>query len=211
MDKSIAQRLEAGEKALQIHDIDTAIHEYRSILDSEPKNVDALLGLMNTYLFCHDLERVESYLDEALAVDPENPVILCKAGYLYESMDDFVNARLKYEKAYAKEKNNPEINAAMERLKYLHDGEEMKLSDGTYIGEHTDIKPQKLSNIIFTSSRDLVKLMRQFYQHIGKEFEESVIYKFLSLKKRYALFLLTSGIMMAVVSMLACPSRSAIL
>jgi Tetratricopeptide repeat len=193
MEKALIHRLEDGESAIHRGDIDSAMHEYRSILDNDPKNVDALLGLAYSYFSRYEIERGREYLEEAQKIDPENPLVMYKLGYLHESLDDYETAQSYYEKAHSRDKSNPEINAAIERIQYLHDGEAMKLSDGTFIGDHSYFKPRKWRLHILSGASDLMRTMKHFYEHVGQKYEPTFLHNFMAFSKEHALFLLIVG------------------
>ncbi len=192
--------IEDGKNAVINGDIDTAIHRFRSILDENPNDADALLGMAYISFHRMDMEEGRGYLEAARQAEPNNPRVLFKIGFLSEAEDDFERAREMYEKAYENDRDNPEMKSAVERMRYLTDGLGMELHDGTNVGEHTYIKPQGFRFNIFSGDGGLVKSMKQFYRHIGKNFQDSFLYNFIAIGKNHAFMLAIVGLILMALS-----------
>jgi spermidine synthase len=82
-----------GECLFQQHDLDGALGEWHSILETEPGNLDALFSLGNHYLDSGDYAAAEPYLARASRLNPSAAVVLYTHGrnlYLLERYKDAI-------------------------------------------------------------------------------------------------------------------------
>ncbi|MBI3135439.1 MAG: tetratricopeptide repeat protein [Bacteroidetes bacterium] len=64
-----------------------------------PKNKDIMIELINFYIDTDRKPEAVQILNDAIALDPNNPVLIYTAGTIYENMGDFANAETNYIKA----------------------------------------------------------------------------------------------------------------
>ena len=64
-----------------------------------PKNKDIMIELINFYIDTDRKPEAVKLLNDAIALDPNNPVLIYTAGTIYENMGDFTNAEASYLKA----------------------------------------------------------------------------------------------------------------
>jgi len=64
-----------------------------------PKNKDIMIELINFYIDTDRKPEAVQILNDAIALDPKNPILIYTAGTIYENMGDFTNAEANYTKA----------------------------------------------------------------------------------------------------------------
>jgi tetratricopeptide (TPR) repeat protein len=64
-----------------------------------PKNKDIMIELINYYIDTDRKPEAVQILNDAIALDPTNPILIYTAGTIYENMGDFTNAEANYTKA----------------------------------------------------------------------------------------------------------------
>lgn len=64
-----------------------------------PKNKDIMIELINYYIDTDRKPEAVQILNDAIALDPNNPILIYTAGTIYENMGDFANAEANYLKA----------------------------------------------------------------------------------------------------------------
>lgn len=87
-----------------------------------PKNKDIMIELINFYIDNDRKPEAIKILNDAIALDPNNPVLIYTAGTIYENMDDFENAEKSYLKA--KELGNKDAGFALGSL-YFNKGADL--------------------------------------------------------------------------------------
>ncbi len=195
MSKEKLENIEDGNKAMLRGDIDTAMHRFRHILDQDPDDADALIGLASISFQRYEIEKGKQYLEMARESEPHNPRVLFRIGYIYEAEDDYNRAYEMYQKAHESAPEDPQIQSALERIQYLADGQQRVLHDGTYVGEHTQIGPRSFRFNIFSGEHGIIKAMKQFYEHIGQNFEPGFLHNFMTIGKFHSLVLLIAGML----------------
>lgn len=112
--------------------IDSAIATYREALKNNPQNAEAKLGLSDALAAkgiesAGDTNNIAAapYLEEAVALDPNNDVAYAKLGEVYDAKNDASKARINYEKAL---QINPEFTTLYVPvgISYLNGGEIQK-------------------------------------------------------------------------------------
>ncbi|GBG01131.1 hypothetical protein AZSI13_04580 [Azospira sp. I13] len=87
--------LDQAYAALQREDFASAAQGYDKVLQGDPRNVDALLGLATIAGREGQLQRSEALYQKALEADPKNPVALAGLSTLSGSSDGAAESRLK--------------------------------------------------------------------------------------------------------------------
>lgn len=83
-----------------------------------PKDKDVMIELINFYIDTDRKEDAIKVLNDAIALDPTNPILIYTAGNIYENMNDFENAEKNYLKA--KELGYKEAGFALGILYFNH-------------------------------------------------------------------------------------------
>ena len=81
-----------------------ALAEY----NRRPKNIDVNETLAWVYYQKGDYAKALPYINEALKTHSKNPVLLCRAGLIYNKTGDKVNAKLNLQQAFKNNANIPE-------------------------------------------------------------------------------------------------------
>jgi len=87
--------LDQAYAALQREDFASAAQGYDKVLQGDPRNVDAILGLATIAGREGQLQRAEALYQKALEADPKNPVALAGLSTLSGSSDGAAESRLK--------------------------------------------------------------------------------------------------------------------
>jgi len=64
-----------------------------------PKNIEVTIELINLYKETNRKSEAIVILNNAIALDPKNPILFAKAGFIYENMDNFTEAEAAYLKS----------------------------------------------------------------------------------------------------------------
>ena len=88
-----------------IKDVLQAQRHFKYIVEKEPKNTRALVGLASTYLFQQDFDRTFQYANEALRVDPKHRDAYVLKGTAYMMLDNIKLAKSSYETAVQQDPN----------------------------------------------------------------------------------------------------------
>ncbi|NDV18035.1 tetratricopeptide repeat protein [Pseudodesulfovibrio sp. JC047] len=73
------------------------VKEYMARVDADPNDVDALIGLGNSFLMMRAWDRALEPLGKARTLQPENTMILKGVGIAYFNKEDFTKASEAYE------------------------------------------------------------------------------------------------------------------
>ncbi|MDO4497664.1 MAG: tetratricopeptide repeat protein [Bacteroidales bacterium] len=90
----------------------------REGVDRLPNETWYLNNLINVYIQAKRYDEASSFIDKAIASDPENPTLTFVKGNLLEQLGDAEGSFKCYEKALALDPSNAEINSAMGRFYY---------------------------------------------------------------------------------------------
>ncbi|KAJ1965125.1 anaphase-promoting complex subunit cdc27 [Dipsacomyces acuminosporus] len=88
----------AGHENVASDDLDKAQQAFRTALRINPRHYNAWYGMGMVYLRLGKLDLAEYHFTRALALNPQNPLLLQSAGVLYESRKDYESALKVYER-----------------------------------------------------------------------------------------------------------------
>jgi tetratricopeptide (TPR) repeat protein len=73
-------------------DLDSSLARLQAALDLEPDNVEALEGLVWTYLYMYRFDECAAVLEDALGLDPDRVDCLVAAAFLYQATEEYESA-----------------------------------------------------------------------------------------------------------------------
>lgn len=82
-----------------LEDIVVARRHYETVINKDPKNTRALIGLASTHLFFEDYKRTFQYVNEALRIDPKLKNAYVLKGTTYMKLGNIKLAKSSYETA----------------------------------------------------------------------------------------------------------------
>ena len=88
-----------------VQDVATAQRHYFKVIEEEPKNVRALVGLAATFNFQQDFENTFKYVNEALRIDPKYRNAYVLKGTTYRQLGNMDLAKSSYETAVQQDPN----------------------------------------------------------------------------------------------------------
>ncbi len=88
-----------------VAEVSSAQRHYRTVVEKEPKNVRALVGLASTYNFQQDFENTFKYVNEALRIDPKYRNAYVLKGTAYRQLGNMDLAKSSYETAVQQDPN----------------------------------------------------------------------------------------------------------
>ena len=120
-------RLQQAKDSLDSHDLAKAEHQYRAVLESNPKETKALAGLGWTYHLALKRDEALSQFSYCLSIDPTNVECLRGKSSVILAQGDATKARLWLDKALLIAPDDPEVLVS-EAIWMLAQGEISKAS-----------------------------------------------------------------------------------
>jgi tetratricopeptide (TPR) repeat protein len=159
--------------AIQNADVSKAQYHYKKLIDKEPKNVRALVGMANTYSFRQDYDNSFKYINLALKINPKYRNAYILKGSNYRVLGNLKLAKASYETAV---QQDPSFYGGYLMLGALNESE----NDPLCIEYYTTAAQLQPSN------PDVLYSLAYSKQIFGKEKEATVIYrKMLKLDSKY--------------------------
>jgi len=159
--------------AIQNADVSKAQYHYKKLIDKEPKNVRALVGMANTYSFRQDYDNSFKYINLALKINPKYRNAYILKGSNYRVLGNLKLAKASYETAV---QQDPSFYGGYLMLGALNESEKDPLCI-EYYTTAAQLQP---------SNPDVLYSLAYSKQIFGKEKEATVIYrKMLKLDSKY--------------------------
>ncbi len=159
--------------AIQNADVSKAQYHYKKLIDKEPKNVRALVGMANTYSFRQDYDNSFKYINLALKINPKYRNAYILKGSNYRVLGNLKLAKASYETAV---QQDPSFYGGYLMLGALNESEKDPLCI-EYYTTAAQLQP---------SNPDVLYSLAYSKQIFGKEKEATVIYrKMLKLDNKY--------------------------
>ena len=159
--------------AIQNADVSKAQYHYKKLIDKEPKNVRALVGMANTYSFRQDYDNSFKYINLALKINPKYRNAYVLKGSNYRVLGNLKLAKASYETAV---QQDPSFYGGYLMLGALYESEKDPLCI-EYYTTAAQLQP---------SNPDVLYSLAYSKQIFGQEKDAAMIYrKMLKLDSTY--------------------------